>query len=574
MPLFPPPASASPYAIFEGHPSLAKEHNVLDYDGVPVYESDFGELLLTIIERNDLAMLNQYLTKYPPRNWQTDGSMDDPFLKAAASGSTDALHVLLEHCASREDKSAVVDAQGRFLLWEACENAQVDTVCFLLDNEPLFRHAHSGIGDIHTIGQSGKTALLSAAISFTTWDREIYDIREHLARGEQLMQMLLDRGACAHDGIRWHPDIELDPIVMAGVPREEVFRETVLSLAVSQASPDLIKRLINGGANVHSKTLHSFNQPVHVMGNRQSFQGVTPLHIGSYYLNVEGIQALLDHRGSDIDIVDMVSCRDSHGSLPLHWAAAGPGDSEEYYVLSGRDVALQRISIFKLLLGPDPTSINARDNRGQTALFWATRNRGQSGSRHFDILKFLCDNGADVSVRDRNGQTPLHWLGFPNWTSEPIDTAIIDLFLAHGAKLGDTDLDGNTPLHLAVRCLTQVNAVRFLLYRGADVDAKNSKGNTPLHEVADNPRWVPGRFTSRDDKIRVQDEMIRALQEAAGNTNLMAQPNDAGKTPQQIRDEKWREWDELERERLAESSRREARDKAGMGRGRWRVQTS
>jgi hypothetical protein len=72
----------------------------------------------------------------------------------------------------------------------------------------------------------------------------------------------------------------------------------------------------------------------------------------------------------------------------------------------------------------------------------------------------------------------------------------------------------------------------------------------------------------------VQDEMIRALQDAAGNTNLMAQPNDAGKTPQQIRDEKWREWDELERERLAESARREARDKAGMGRGRWRMQTS
>jgi hypothetical protein len=201
MPVFSLPASASPYAIFEGHPSLAKEHNVLDYDGVPAYESDFGELLLTIIERNDLAMLNQYLTKYPPRSWQPNG-MFDPFLKAAASGSTDILHVLLEHCASRQGNSETVDAQGCFLLWEACENAQVDTVRFLLDNEPLFRHAHSGIGNIHTIDQSGKTALLSAAMSFTTWDREIHDIREHLARGEQLMQMLLDKRLMRS---RWHP---------------------------------------------------------------------------------------------------------------------------------------------------------------------------------------------------------------------------------------------------------------------------------------------------------------------------------------------------------------------------------
>lgn len=237
----------------------------------------------------------------------------------------------------------------------------------------------------------------------------------------------------------------------------------------------------------------------------------------------------------------MVSCRDSLGSLPLHWAAGGPGRIKEDYELAGRDITLQTISTFKLLLAPDSASINAQDDREETALFWAVRNHGQGSRKHFDILKFLCDNGADMSIRDRYGQTPLHWLCFPRWTSDHIDTAVTYLLLAHGAKVGDTDLDGNTPLHLIARCLTQVEAAQFLLNRGADASAKNSKGNTPLHEAVDNPRWTPNRVTTRDYEIRAQDKMVRALQEAACSANLMAQVNAAGKTPQQIRDEKTRE---------------------------------
>jgi hypothetical protein len=277
-------------------------------------------------------------------------------------------------------------------------------------------------------------------------------------------------------------------------------------------------------------------------------------------LNVAGVQVLRDYRGGDINIVDMVSSRDDRGSLPLHWAAGGPDRIEEDYELARRDITVQTIDTFRLLLAPDPTTINARDDQGETALFWATRNYGSGGRKHFDILKFLCDNGVDANVRDRNGQTPLHWLGFPRWSADPIDTAIIDLFLAYGAKIGDTDLDGNTPLHLAARCLDQVEAVRFLLSRGADVSAQNSKVNTPLYEVVDNPYWMRDLGTTRDDNLRAQDEMLKELQGAGGNVDWMSQENAAGKTPLQIRDEKRREWQEWDRKQLAEWR--------GTGRGR------
>jgi hypothetical protein len=93
---------------------------------------------------------------------------------------------------------------------------------------------------------------------------------------------------------------------------------------------------------------------------------------------------LLDYQDSDIDLAGIVSCRDNHGSLPLYWATGGPGRIEEDYELAGRDITFQTISIFKLLLGLDPTSINAQDDQGETTLFWATRNHGQGGRKHLD----------------------------------------------------------------------------------------------------------------------------------------------------------------------------------------------
>jgi ankyrin repeat protein len=66
---------------------------------------------------------------------------------------------------------------------------------------------------------------------------------------------------------------------------------------------------------------------------------------------------------------------------------------------------------------------------------------------------------------------------------EPTDTALIDL-LAHCANVGDANIDGNNPFNLAARNLQHTEDVLFLLSRGVDVSAKNSKGNTPLHEAA------------------------------------------------------------------------------------------
>lgn len=50
------------------------------------------------------------------------------------------------------------------------------------------------------------------------------------------------------------------------------------------------------------------------------------------------------------------------------------------------------------------------------------------------------------------------------------------------------DNDGYSALHWAVHCGADLNLIKFLVNRGADVSLKNGEGRTALHIAHDNPR--------------------------------------------------------------------------------------
>jgi ankyrin repeat protein len=85
--------------------------------------------------------------------------------------------------------------------------------------------------------------------------------------------------------------------------------------------------------------------------------------------------------------------------------------------------------------------------------------------------------------------------------------------LERGANPNATDRDGWTPLHLAAGW-GHAGAIRLLLDHGADIRARNSKGDTPLHVAF----------------MLDQAEAARVLL-AVGGDDLLLLTNDLGRTP-------------------------------------------
>ena len=113
------------------------------------------------------------------------------------------------------------------------------------------------------------------------------------------------------------------------------------------------------------------------------------------------------------------------------------------------------------------TDVNAKGGvRGETPLHSA------AGKGHKEVAELLIANGANVNAKDRGGFMPL---------DEAIineNTEIVDLLRKHDGKSGAED-----SIQVAAS-VGNIEAVKQHLAAGADVNAKDDWGMTPLHSAA------------------------------------------------------------------------------------------
>eukprot|EP00903_Cladosiphon_okamuranus_P006509 g6362.t1 len=239
--------------------------------------------------------------------------------------------------------------------------------------------------------------------------------------------------------------------------------------------------------------------------NAENREGETPLHIASAAGDNHSVRAILLRGGR-------VSATDRKGRRPLHAAVrgghtavveallkAGADPSARYgnnlkvsplqLACSGRDATLTRIL---LRHGAD---VKGSDGFGFTALHWAAY-RGEPC-----VIDALIEAGADTEARSSQvwlaghqdshvGLTPLHIAAFFRRSSTPRMAVLIQ----RGADVNARDGRGQTPLHLIAAAAWRKNSVAaldFLLRWGADEKIKDAYGRTPEDLVVESASEGP-----------------------------------------------------------------------------------
>ncbi|XGA08445.1 MAG: ankyrin repeat domain-containing protein [Wolbachia endosymbiont of Xenopsylla cheopis] len=178
---------------------------------------------------------------------------------------------------------------------------------------------------------------------------------------------------------------------------------------------------------------------------------------------------------------------------------------------------------------------NADVNTNVDEYGWTPLHFAASGSK-FDIVKFLFDKNANIKAKDAYGNTPLHIAAQHSGKLE-----IVEFLLDKNISgINDVTNDGLTPLHVAVKS-NKLGTVKLLLDRGASIGIKDKHNRTPL-SLAAKEGYINIVQVIEQTQLDLDEELLTAVE--SGNLNEVENlvekganfnaKNSDGKTPLDI----------------------------------------